>query len=99
MPMRTKKFTPYIRRPNGREKTDSMRVAIRLAFYRLSKRPFVVMVQKGFPNLVVDVAASRELQQSICGVAFGKMTFAQWARAFSRAQRTPPRKSANDLMP
>jgi hypothetical protein len=57
--MRSKLFRPYIRRANGREKSDSISGAMRLAYYQIRGRPFYVLVQHGFPNHAVAVGESR----------------------------------------
>lgn len=78
---RNRKFMPYVRRANGREKSESFRIAFRLAFYQDKGTPFYVMVHRGFPNLVMECGATkREVQQKPTGVAFGFQSFRQWAR-------------------
>lgn len=79
--MKTKKYRPYVRRANGRARGDSLRTALRLAFYRERGRPFYVMVQHGVPNNVIGVGATRrDLERSPLPVAVGKMTFRRWSR-------------------
>jgi len=79
--MKSDKFRPYVRRANGREMTSSMRVAVRLAYFRLRKRPFYVMVQRGFPNSVMDCGATRrDLEQAVLPVFAGMKTFRRWSR-------------------
>lgn len=79
--MKSDKFRPYVRRANGRERPNSLRVAMLLEFYRRKKRPFYVMVQRGFPNLVIECGATRrDLEQSVLPVFAGMMTFRRWSR-------------------
>ncbi|HWL09769.1 MAG TPA: hypothetical protein VNQ76_15285 [Planctomicrobium sp.] len=79
---------PYVRRANGREKSESFRIAIRLAYYQMRRRRFYVMVQHGFPNLAIEVGASkREVQQKPLPVACGKMKFKEWAKLIQRKAR------------
>jgi hypothetical protein len=83
--MKNKKYLPYIRRPNGREKCDTFRLALQLAAHRLSKRPFYVMVQHGFRNSVMAVGATRkELEKSPIPVLAGRCSFRQWAKRIQR---------------
>jgi hypothetical protein len=62
-----KKFEPYVRLANGREHSHSLRGAIRLAFYQSLGRPFYVMVQRGFPNTVIEVGARCAEKAFSCG--------------------------------
>jgi hypothetical protein len=52
-------YRPYIRRANGREISESLAGAVRLAFYRFRGRPFYVLVQRGFPRHALAVGPSR----------------------------------------
>jgi len=77
---------PYVRVANGRERSDSLRVAVRLAFFAemsaSSGRRYFVMVQRGFPNDAIDVGWSkREIKQGPVLCRLGRMKFSQWARA------------------
>jgi hypothetical protein len=60
---RQDRYTPYIRRGNFREKSTSFRVAFRLAFYRdwsqRTGKPFYVLVQRGWPNLAIEVGRDK----------------------------------------
>ncbi len=81
---RHKKFRPYVRLANGRERSGSLRTAFRLAFYQGLGKPFYVMVQHGFPNEAISVGASkRDIQRSPFLVAAKKMRFRQWAKLIS----------------
>lgn len=83
--MRHKKYRPYVRRANGKERSESMREAFRLTFYEHLGRPFYVMVQRGWPNLVIASGASkRDVQRSPAAVAFGKKSFRTWAKDVQR---------------
>ncbi len=80
-----KKYEPYVRLANGSERSDSLRVAVRIAFYGLRRKPFYVMVQRGNPNNAIEVGGSkREVQMSPATVAFGNMSFRQWASAIKK---------------
>lgn len=82
------KFTPYIRRPNGREKTESYRIALQLAHAKIMGRPFCVMVQRGFQNLVIAVGDSKkDIKDQILMVRFRRRSFTQWARNTGRRAR------------
>ncbi len=75
-----KRYKPYVRRANGRERASSFRDAIRLAFYQSLGKPFYVMVQHGFPNNAIGVGASkRDVQQGPMVVQMKKKSFAQSA--------------------
>lgn len=64
--MRSRKFTPYIRRRHRGDHSESFREAIRLESFG---KDCFVMVQRGFPRLVMSVARTRaELMKSIVGV-------------------------------
>lgn len=80
--MRSKaKYQPYIRLANGRERASSHIVALRLAYRRLLNKPFYVMVQRGFPNLVVAVDTSRSaVKNTILYVYSKRATFKEWSR-------------------
>jgi hypothetical protein len=80
-----RKYKPYVRLANGRERSKSLREAFRLAFYESVGKPFYVMVQHGFPNNVIGVGASkREVQRQPVVVAFGRKSFRQWASSIQR---------------
>ena len=82
------KFQPYIRRANGRERAETWRMAFRLAFYRGRKRPFYVMVQRGFPHLAIERGESRQaIKDSILVVHLRDMSFTQWTRRIGRHAR------------
>ena len=53
------RYKPYVRRANGREKAESMRDAMNLAYYKLLKKPFFVLVQRGWPNLVIGCGETK----------------------------------------
>lgn len=83
--MKSRKFRPYIRRARGDEHTNNWRIAIRLGYYRLRGKPFFVMVQHGFPRLVMEVMGTkRELKQSPFPVARGRKTFRRWSKDIQR---------------
>lgn len=74
---RYRKYRPYVRRINGRERAHSLRDALRLALF--TELGGYVMVQRGFPNDVMAVAGNkRDLVRSILSVACGK-SFGDWA--------------------
>lgn len=77
-----RKYRPYIRLANGRERSSSIVEAFRLAFYQDIGKPFYVMVQRGVPNYVIAVGKSRrEVQMKPASVAFGIKTFREWAKS------------------
>jgi len=83
--MKSKKFKPYVRRANGKEMSSSWVIAYRLAFYRMLKKPFYVMVQHGFPNLAMAVGKTkRDVQRSPLPVAVKRKSFRRWANAVQR---------------
>lgn len=53
------RYKPYIRRANGREKAESLRDAINLTYHRMLKKPFYVLVQRGWPNLVIGCGENK----------------------------------------
>lgn len=59
------RFRPYIRRGNRRERAPTFRSALRLAFHREWSRdcgkPYYVLVQRGWPNLVIESGFNREM--------------------------------------
>lgn len=87
--MKYNKFKPYIRKARGDEKADDFRVALRLAFYALRKKPFYVLCQHGFPKFVMECGASkREIANAIVPILLKRKTFKQWSREIKkRAQR------------
>lgn len=79
--MKSQKYKPYVRRANGREKAETLRIAYRLAFYRMRRKPFYVMVQRGFPNLAIEVGATkRDVQTKPVMIAWRGWKFKAWAR-------------------
>jgi len=77
-----KKYMPYIRKMNGKEKADDLRTCFRLAHFSVIDKQAYVMVQHGFPNQAIAVGRSKEeIKNSIIVVAIGKMTFKEWARS------------------
>jgi len=88
--MKTKKFRPYIRRANGREQATTLKMACRLAFYQMRGRKFYVMVQHGFPNLVLEVGATkRAIMQSFPMLHW--FTFREFAKQLQRRALFPER--------
>lgn len=80
-----RKYTPYVRKANGRERCEHWRMRIRLSHYQAIGKPFYVMVQRGFPNLIIDIGRNkRELRRGPLMVAVGRMTFRQWAKQVQR---------------
>lgn len=73
-------YKPYIRLANGREKAETLRMSIRLAFYQLQSKPYYVMVQHGFPNKAMEVGRTKkDIIGSIVPVWAGWSTFKQWS--------------------
>lgn len=86
--MRHKKYEPYVRLANGKERSESLRESFRLAYYRNFGKPFYVMVQRGFPNDVICVGRSkRDVQMCPATVAFGRLKFREWSRAIGKGAR------------
>lgn len=87
------KYRPYIRRANGREYSSSFRVCVRLAFHKVKlRRPYYVLVQRGFPLLALDCAATREeLEKTPFPVAAGEITFREWAKRIQTRAEGKPR--------
>lgn len=85
-------YQPYVRRANGREKADSLKMTFRLAFYQSLGKPFYVLVQRGFPNLAIAVHRSRfEIARGVLVVHAKRMTFRTWTFRLQRqaaARRT-----------
>jgi hypothetical protein len=76
------KYRPYVRRANGREKAQTLRIAMRLAYYQARGKRFYVMVQRGFPNVAIAVGPSkRAVQRCPLTVNIGAETFRGWSRA------------------
>ena len=79
------RYRPYIRRANGRERSESWRCALRLAFYQQRGKPFFVAVQRGFPRNVFAVGPSRkQLLDSFVGAHPHFGGFKAWARRMQR---------------
>ena len=84
--MRYRKGKPYIRRAHRKDKSESMRVAFRMAFLQITYGNYYVLVQHGFRNQVVHAERTKEdLVNSLGAVKVGRMTFKQWQRDFHRA--------------
>jgi len=84
-----KKYKPYIRRMNGKEKANDLFTAYRLAFYQelyLKKgNKCFVMVQRGFPNLAIAVGASRkDVKKSIFIICAKRISFKKWTTETKR---------------
>lgn len=80
------RFKPYIRRANGSEKAETLRVAIQLEYQRMRKKPFYVVVQRGWPNLVILVGENKAeiKRRPLSAVWYG---FNNWAQLLKhRAQ-------------
>jgi hypothetical protein len=79
------RYKPYIRRGNFGERTESWATAMRLAFYKVTRKPYYVMVQRGWPNCALDAQDSRRaLKSCILMVTLGKMKFSAWTKAIMR---------------
>jgi len=66
--MKRRKFTPYIRRHHSGDRSESLRVAFRIAWFADRGKPFYVLVQHGVPGLVMAAATDRsELRNSLVG--------------------------------
>ncbi len=91
---RRDRFQPYIRRARRDDRSDSIRVAMQLAYYE--GRGFV-LVQRGFPRLVMACAPTRiELIETLVGARTEAMRqkrdwrkprgkdFRAWVKSFTR---------------
>lgn len=79
------KYKPYIRRGNFGERAESWATAMRLAFYKVTRKPYYVMVQRGWPNHAIDAQDNRRaLKSCILMVALGKMKFNEWTKVIMR---------------
>jgi hypothetical protein len=79
------RYLPYIRRANGNEGSGSILVSLDITLYRLTGRPFFVMVQRGYPNIAIAVGKTRrDLQRRLVSVRSGRITFKQWARGMRK---------------
>lgn len=82
---RCKKFLPYVRRACPRDRSESLRVAMRMAYFQTMGVEFFVMLQRGFPHLVIECGRTkREVKNSPLVVQFGSMSFRKWARAIQK---------------
>lgn len=85
---RCKKFLPYVRRGSKRDKSESISIAFRMAYFQASGRDYWVMLQRGFPHLVIACGRTRrEVENSPLLVAGGRKSFRQWARSIQRYVR------------
>jgi len=83
-----KKYKPYARLANGSERSESFRIAFRLAFYQELGKPFYVLVQRGFPNLAIEVGSSkRDVMRKHHLVRMKRCTFRAWANAIQKFSR------------
>lgn len=58
--MKHRKFKPYIRRLSSKDKTESMVMAYRIAYYNVMNKPAFVLVQHGFRNQVIEIDDTKE---------------------------------------
>jgi hypothetical protein len=82
------RYKPYIRRANGKERSESLREAYRLAYFSITRgKNFFVMVQRGFPNLVIASGLSRvAIKRGL--LAYEKsVDFDRWANIIKRRAR------------
>jgi hypothetical protein len=77
--MKYNKYKPYIRLANGKERSESFRTALRLAFFEINFSQYYVMVQHGFPKDIMAVGRTKdEIKRSIFILENGKR-FNAWA--------------------
>jgi len=77
--MKYNKYKPYIRLANGKERSESFRIALRLAFFEINFSQYYVMVQHGFPKNVMAVGRTKGgIKRSILILEGGK-GFNAWA--------------------
>ena len=78
--MKSKKYRPYIRRLNGKEKADDLRTAFRLAFFGLFPKAYV-LVQHGFPKSALAVGRSKkDVVGQIPAIVWQGKTFKQYSK-------------------
>jgi len=92
-----------VRKATGREKAETLRIAVRLAYFRIRKRDtgkdYYVMVQRGFPGLAIEVGETRqEVQRKPLKVALKLKTFRQWARSVGRLARGPRAAASAEIL-
>lgn len=74
-----RKYTPYIRRANGKEYAEDFRTAFRLAFYQGLNKPYYVMVQHGGGNCAMMVGPSKtDIKQQILIVKVRRSSYRKW---------------------
>lgn len=75
-----KKYMPYIRRANGKEKAGDLRNAVRLGFYASLGKPFYVMVQRMAGNDAVMIVgpSKHAIKEQILAVGAGWYSFKTW---------------------
>ena len=87
---RHKKFKPYIRQANGRERAEGIRMAIRLAYYQIKGGRYYVLVQHGFPSLAIAVGESRRaIIETLLPVKAGWTTYREWCKATQKRAANP----------
>lgn len=90
------RYKPYVRRANGKERSESFRTAIRLAFYRELGKPFWVMVQRGWPNLAIECGATAADVRGmpLLSKLFGFQVWANRLKQQARGERLEPLEKA-----
>lgn len=87
--MKRRKFTPYIRRNHAGDRSESLRVALRIAYFEGAGKPFYVLVQHGVRGLVIAVAADRrELRNTLVGPRLIAARRGNWKLPEARDLRT-----------
>jgi hypothetical protein len=84
---RRRYLLPYIRRRSPKDKSESLKVAYRMAYLGEN---CVVLVQRGYPHLVMWAdRTKRDLLRSIVHVRRpNARSFRQWANRFARHARS-----------
>ena len=58
--MKYRKYKPYIRKIKPADKSESIRTAYRMAYYKVTEKPAYGLFQYGFRNLVCEVEGSKK---------------------------------------
>lgn len=76
---KNRKYKPYIRKLQPQDRTESLRVAVRMSYYEVMKKPAYVLVQHGFPHNVLEIDDTKaSLKNRIVGIHCKRMTFREY---------------------
>jgi hypothetical protein len=93
---RHKRFVPYIRRLDSRDRGATVMVAIKMAALEQFGHGGYVMVQRGASHVIATAATRRELVRRIlsCHTSPNGRTFRAWARRVGAYARGEPAATA-----